>query len=562
MKADEQFLQELIKESERLIENNELDEARKLLLEILQKHDPENIDAANNYAVTEIMLGNYESAEDLLKQILEKDAGNEIAIGNLKYSQLQLKNKISKAENDTQKNSIIKLHLGCGEKYLDGYINIDYPSKNHDLMKVKADIYEDISRLNFKYNSIDEIRLHHVFEHFNRIETIGLLVNWHLWLKKDGVLKIETPDFDNCARIFLDPRSDLQTKMGLIRHLEGDQAADWAIHRTQWFDERLTFILKEFGFEISQKNKHIWNKKPFLANIVVTAIKKIHFDKEQLIEKGLKILELSLIDYSEKPTHDKWKEQLIKFLYNDNKQEEHISFSYEKPSSISLNKIHKFNQTSRDEWIKSKAIGIKKGSKVLDVGAGTCPYRADFSHCDYKTHDFMQYGGVKLGGTNEYGEIDYVSDIVDIPAIDNEFDLILCTEVLEHVPEPIKAIKEMARILKQNGHILLTAPLGSGLHQLPYHYYGGFTPEWYNKFLNLNGIEIVEIQPNGGFFRHIAQECARVAWLFNKHEHLHEDKEGIFKLFNEFLPQLLHRIDNEVQVDEFTVGYFIHGIKK
>jgi len=82
MKADEQFLQELIKESERLIENNELDEARKLLLEILQKHDPENIDAANNYAVTEIMLGNYESAEDLLKQILEKDERNEIAVKN------------------------------------------------------------------------------------------------------------------------------------------------------------------------------------------------------------------------------------------------------------------------------------------------------------------------------------------------------------------------------------------------------------------------------------------------------------------------------------------------
>jgi tetratricopeptide (TPR) repeat protein len=85
MKADEQFLQELINESERLIENNELDEARKLLLEILQKHDPENIDAANNYAVTEIMLGNYESAEDLLKQILEKDAVNEIAILNFNY---------------------------------------------------------------------------------------------------------------------------------------------------------------------------------------------------------------------------------------------------------------------------------------------------------------------------------------------------------------------------------------------------------------------------------------------------------------------------------------------
>jgi ubiquinone/menaquinone biosynthesis C-methylase UbiE len=93
-----------------------------------------------------------------------------------------------------------------------------------------------------------------------------------------------------------------------------------------------------------------------------------------------------------------------------------------------------------------------------------------------------------------------VSDIVSIPVEDASFDAILCTEVLEHVPEPIRAIKEFARILKPGGTLFLTAPLGSGIHQDPYHFYGGYTPYWYRKFLTQNNFEGLKIEANGGFF--------------------------------------------------------------
>src|SRR5205823_2135164 len=150
------------------------------------------------------------------------------------------------------------------------------------------------------------------------------------------------------------------------------------------------------------------------------------------------------------------------------------------------------------------------------------------------THDFKKYQGEKLGNTREYGQIDYESDIASIPAADNSFDVVLCTEVLEHVPEPIEALREMARLTKPGGRLLLTAPLGSGLHQLPYHFYGGFTPEWYRHFGQKFGLQVREITPNGGFFRLLAQECARVSWTLPEHQHLHgKQTETVKQIFGE-----------------------------
>lgn len=231
-------------------------------------------------------------------------------------------------------------------------------------------------------------------------------------------------------------------------------------------------------------------------------------------------------------------------------------------SQFSLNEIHNFNQRERDRWVAAMASSIRSGSRVLDVGAGTCPYRQLFAHCDYRTHDFKQYKGEKLGGTSEYGEIDYVSDIVDIPVPDASFDVLLCTEVFEHVPEPIRALEEMARIVKPGGRLLITAPLGSGLHQLPYHYYGGYTPYWYEHFAAKFGLEIREITPNGGFFRLLAQECNRFAWTYRQNAHLHgANSAEMFNFFSDVLPRYLFSLEERHFMDQFTVGYHVEMAK-
>ncbi len=136
----------------------------------------------------------------------------------------------------------------------------------------------------------------------------------------------------------------------------------------------------------------------------------------------------------------------------------------------------------------------------------------------------------------------------------------ICTEVLEHVPQPIEALKEIARILKTGGILYLSAPLGCGLHQQPFHFYGGFTPHFYNKYLAEFGFKIIEIKPIGGLFSHVAQELHRVGRI------LIEKKSSHFTFIHKFifmswLPRYLSKLEKDILIEEFTVGYLIKAQK-
>ena len=231
-----------------------------------------------------------------------------------------------------------------------------------------------------------------------------------------------------------------------------------------------------------------------------------------------------------------------------------------------LRHVYAFNQYERNRWVAAQAAKVPAGARVLDVGAGSCPYRGLFAHCEYKTNDFAELQPDQLSGQKGYGAIDYVCDLLSIPVPDASFDTILCTEVLEHVPEPIRAVQAFARVLKPGGRLLLTAPLGSGLHQEPYHFYGGYTPYWYRKFLREAGFENITIEPNGGFFKHYGQESLRFAML------LAPWRGGAqlawfpiwllsllwFALICPLLGHVLDRLDHD---KAFTVGYHVTAVR-
>ena len=153
----------------------------------------------------------------------------------------------------------MKLHLGCGQRYLEGYVNIDFPSSSHSVQeKSVADLHADILSLSYSPETIEEIRLHHVFEHFPRPIACALLASWFSWLKPGGLLHIEVPDFQRTARIILSAFSSIPKRAVAERHLFGSHEADWAVHYEGYTPSMLKTMVETFGFRVKKIKKNSW----------------------------------------------------------------------------------------------------------------------------------------------------------------------------------------------------------------------------------------------------------------------------------------------------------------
>jgi predicted SAM-dependent methyltransferase len=153
----------------------------------------------------------------------------------------------------------MKLHLGCGEKYLEGYINIDFPSSEHSTQTNNiADKFANILELSYPAGSVTEIRLHHVFEHFTRPIACALIANWYSWLKPGGILHIEVPDLYRTGKIIFNPFRSFKKKMVAIRHLFGSHEADWGVHCEGYTPRSLKKMLAAYGFKINKVKKNSW----------------------------------------------------------------------------------------------------------------------------------------------------------------------------------------------------------------------------------------------------------------------------------------------------------------
>lgn len=179
------------------------------------------------------------------------------------------------------------------------------------------------------------------------------------------------------------------------------------------------------------------------------------------------------------------------------------------------------NDSRREEWVRRSLADISNGFTILDAGAGQQRYRPYCSHLNYVSQDFCQY----MGNDNNAGlhsaewntkNIDLVSDITNIPIQDSSFEAILCTEVLEHVPDPIDAIREFYRLLKPNGILIVTVPFCSLTHMAPYHFFSGFNKYFFEHHLPKIGFDVLEISPNGDFNEFLAQEIRRIPSLYPK----------------------------------------------
>jgi SAM-dependent methyltransferase len=186
-----------------------------------------------------------------------------------------------------------------------------------------------------------------------------------------------------------------------------------------------------------------------------------------------------------------------------------------------INLIGKDTDEIRFNWVVSQLAMLRKGDRILDAGAGELKFKPYCEHLEYVSQDFGQYDGDGDGRglqTEKWdnSEIDIVSDITKVPVQQEAFDAILRTEVFEHIPDAIAAVREFSRILKPGGTLLITAPFNSLSHFAPYHFCG-YNRYWYEYHLPANGLEIEVIDHNGSWFKFIAQELRRSRFVGRKY---------------------------------------------
>lgn len=159
-------------------------------------------------------------------------------------------------------------------------------------------------------------------------------------------------------------------------------------------------------------------------------------------------------------------------------------------------------------FVRQAAASLPAGSRVLDAGAGECAYKPLFAHCRYQSVDLA------VGESQwNYAHLDFVAPLHALPMADDSYDAVLCTQVLEHVANPLDCLREMRRVLKSGGQLFMTVPMSHPEHQVPYDYYR-FTSYGLRLLCEQAGFGELRIVPFGGMFTRWAYELPRAMAIF------------------------------------------------
>lgn len=199
---------------------------------------------------------------------------------------------------------------------------------------------------------------------------------------------------------------------------------------------------------------------------------------------------------------------------------------------------------------------VPEETKILDVGGKRVRKRGMFNV-------------EAFGHTVEYVNIDsstkpdHLCDAANICVPDHSFDCVILSEVIEHLENPLEAMKEAYRILNTKGYALISAPFNFHVHGDP-HDYARYTDDWYRQKLSQIGFRNIKIEKHGSFFgvslnmlRFWAMELLQDSKLKNK----------LFgKMLLKFYPSLARKsfywdklkfVRNSKRLSGYTTGYGI-----
>jgi len=191
-----------------------------------------------------------------------------------------------------------------------------------------------------------------------------------------------------------------------------------------------------------------------------------------------------------------------------------------------------------------------QGGLLLDIGCGNRPYISLFP-------SVTRYVGIDLPWRDlATKQVDVWASGLHLPFADGSFDVVLCTQVLEHVPRPWQLIQEVFRVLRIGGKLILTAPQTWGLHEEPCDYYR-FTKYGLQYLLEGAGFEVRSIKARGGVFRAMGQTLMNFWYLYYQIPRLTYWLQRINAMLNTFFAYL----DRRWPWGKDTLGYTVLAIR-
>lgn len=109
-----------------------------------------------------------------------------------------------------------------------------------------------------------------------------------------------------------------------------------------------------------------------------------------------------------------------------------------------------------------RSAAVTRSARVVDVGCGESPFR-----------DLLEpelYVGIDRSPRTRTGDPAVIADAAQLPVATAMFDGVLCTEVIEHVPDERALAAELARVARPGAQLLLSSPFVHGLHEVPFDY--------------------------------------------------------------------------------------------
>jgi SAM-dependent methyltransferase len=165
-------------------------------------------------------------------------------------------------------------------------------------------------------------------------------------------------------------------------------------------------------------------------------------------------------------------------------------------------RINPLDYAIRD-FVRS-AAQFRPGGTVLDAGAG----ESRFATC-FANHFYVALDSCVGDPSWDYRKIDVWADLAALPVASESADMVINTQVLEHVRNPEPVIREIYRVLKPGGRLYLTAPQGWPEHQQPNDFFR-FTRYSLKSLFEKAGFRHVEIASLGGYFHYLGHRLSFV----------------------------------------------------